>query len=110
MTRSAYRNVRWRSSSAMDMPPTAAGAIPRPSCRLESENKLPIHQLTDLPLATFSPMRLVQVGADLVFRDRDRIVGEAVFVEAVAERVVVLFVGRAIAFDRTFVRVLIVQL
>src|SRR5438093_9136297 len=103
--------------------------MPQACCRRRAAAELsssfpknsPIHQITNSPIAVSSatphrpialssPLRFILIRADLVFRRRDRIVGQAVFVDAVAVRVPELLVIRAIAFDRALVNVRVVLL
>ena len=55
----------------------------------------------------FSAFSAVFVRADFVFRGRNRIVGQALIVDPGAVRVALLFVTRAIAFDRAFVNIVV---
>jgi len=71
---------------------------------VKSLNKSPI---TRSKIANSSPLAFVLIRANCIFGARDRIVGQSFIVYAAAVRVRRLWIGRAIAFDRAFVFVLI---
>src|SRR5882672_4848259 len=66
--------------------------------------------MADRPIADSSPLRFVLVGTDDILTDRDRIVREPVFIDAVTMRIAVLFIVGAVTFDGALVGVLIVLL
>jgi hypothetical protein len=67
-------------------------------------NKSPIRQFTN---CSNLPLAFVLVRPKLIFRRRDRIIRKSLVVDAVTVRVANLLVVGAIAFDRTFVDVLV---
>jgi len=95
-------------SSAIDMAPNKCRRhTTAEACRFRIPNKLPIDQVTKLPIAFFHPLRFVQVRArfDPSADFRDRIVGQRPFLVEARRRggLVVLFVSRAVTLDRALV-------
>lgn len=80
--------------------------MPELSCHLLAVR---IHQFTKSPIALFSTLRFILIRANDVFGYGDGIVGQSFLVDALPVRVALLLVGRAIAFDRTFVDVVVAR-
>src|SRR5262245_24942890 len=101
----AYLNVRRRRASAISF---MLSAPVQNRCRSSAgADRRQIHQVTNLPTHQLqgSPLRLVLIGSYFVLCRRDRIVGQAFLVYAVAVRVADLFVGWTVALDGAFVDV-----